>query len=191
MPVSTQDLLIQNGRLVTMDPEIGDLARADIRVRGGMIAEIGVDLQPAREERLVDARGKVVLPGLVDTHRHVWQGAIGGTGGALSLGGYFGVVIAGLAPLYEPDDVYAGVLWGALQALNSGVTTIADWSHIVTTPEHADANVQALHDSGIRGMFLYGPPVAAGLVEWFVESTLLHPEDARRVRNEHFASGRN
>jgi cytosine/adenosine deaminase-related metal-dependent hydrolase len=105
MPVSAQDLLIQNGRLVTMDPELGDLARADIRVRGGAIAEIGVDLEPDRKERLVDARGKVVLPGLVDTHRHVWQGAIGGTGGAVSLAGYFGVVIAGLAPLYEPDDV--------------------------------------------------------------------------------------
>jgi cytosine/adenosine deaminase-related metal-dependent hydrolase len=189
MPVSTQDLLIQNGRLVTMDPELGDLARADIRVRGGAIAEIGVDLEPDRKERLVDARGKVVLPGLVDTHRHVWQGAIGGTGRAVSLAGYFGVVIAGLAPLYEPDDVYAGVLWGALQALNAGVTTIADWSHIVTTPEHADANVQALHDSGIRGIFLYGPPVAAGLVQWFVDSALPHPDDARRLRSEHFASG--
>jgi cytosine/adenosine deaminase-related metal-dependent hydrolase len=187
--VSTQDLLIQNGYLVSMDPDVGDLTRADIRVRGGAIAEIGVDLEPGRDEHVVHGRGKVVLPGLVDTHRHVWQGAIGGTGGAVSLGGYFGVVIAGLAPLYEPDDVYAGVLWGALQALNSGVTTIADWSHIVTTPEHADANVQALHDSGIRGVFLYGPPVAAGLVEWFVDSELPHPEDARRLRSEQFSSG--
>jgi cytosine/adenosine deaminase-related metal-dependent hydrolase len=100
------------------------------------------------------------------------------------------VVINGLAPRYEPEDVYAGTLWGALQALNAGVTTVVDWSHIVTTPEHADANVQALHDSGIRGIFLYGPPVGAGLVDWFVESTLPHPDDARRVRSEHFGSGR-
>jgi len=78
-----------------------------------------------------------------------------------------------------------------LQALNAGVTTLADWSHIVTTPEHADANIQALHDSGIRGVFLYGPPIAAGLVDWYVESTLPHPDDARRARGEHFASGRN
>lgn len=61
----------------------------------------------------------------------------------------------------------------------------------MTTPEHADANIQALHDAGIRGVFLHGPPVAAGLVEWFVESTLPHPEDARRVRSEHFPTGRN
>ena len=67
---------------------------------------------------------------------------------------------------------------------------MADWSHIVTTPEHADAN-PGLARLGIRGVFLYGPPVAAGLVEWFVESTIPHPEDARRVRSEHFASGCN
>jgi 5-methylthioadenosine/S-adenosylhomocysteine deaminase len=186
-----QDLLIKNGHVVTMDPDTGDLLGADVHIRDGVIHEIGVDLQATTEARIIDVAGKVVLPGLIDTHRHVWQGAIGGTAGKVSLGGYFGTVIAELAPRYEPDDVYAGTLWGALQALNAGVTTVADWSHIVTTPEHADANLQALHDSGIRGLFLYGPPVAAGLVEWYVDSTLPHPDDARRVRSEHFASGRN
>lgn len=185
-----QDLLIKNGHVVTMDPYTGDLPRGDIRVRDGVIQEIGTDLRATPDARIIDAAGKVVLPGLVDTHRHVWQGAIGGTAAKMSLGGYFGTVIAGLAPHYGPDDVYAGVLWGALQALNAGVTTVVDWSHIVTTPEHADANIQALHDSGIRGVFLYGPPVAAGLVEWVVDSTLPHPDDARRVRSEQFASGR-
>jgi cytosine/adenosine deaminase-related metal-dependent hydrolase len=92
---------------------------------------------------------------------------------------------------YGAEDVYAGALWGALQVLNAGVTTVVDCCHITTTPEHADANVQALHDSGIRGVFLYGPPVAAGIVEWFVESTLPHPDDARRMRDEHFSSARN
>jgi 5-methylthioadenosine/S-adenosylhomocysteine deaminase len=186
-----QDLLIKDGYVITMDPNTGDLPRADVHIRDGAIQEIGVDLQPANGAAVIGAAGKLVLPGLVDTHRHVWQGGIGGTGGKVSLGGYFGVVIAGLAPRYEPEDVYAGTLWGALQALNAGITTLVDWSHIVTTPEHADANIQAVHDSGIRGVFLYGPPIAAGLAEWYVESTLPHPDDARRVRSEHFASGRN
>jgi len=188
--VAAQDILIKNGYVVTMDPDLGDIPRADVHVSEGTIRRIGPDLAPAEEGRVIDAGGKVVLPGLVDTHRHVWQGAIGGSAGSVSLGGYFGVVIAGLAPRYEAEDVYAGTLWGALQALNAGVTTVADWCHITSTPEHADANVQALHDSGIRGVFLYGPPVAAGVVEWFVESTLPHPDDARRMRDEQFSSGR-
>src|SRR5215472_5393891 len=97
-----QDILIKNGHIVTMDPELGDIARADIQISEGTIRDIGPDLPPTKDARVIDAGGKVVLPGLVDTHRHVWQGAIGGTAGSVSLGGYFGVVIAGLAPRYDP-----------------------------------------------------------------------------------------
>jgi 5-methylthioadenosine/S-adenosylhomocysteine deaminase len=189
--MSEQDVLIKNGHVVTMDPDGGDLPGADVRIGDGVIKEIGVGLQPPDGIRVIDATDMVVLPGLVDTHRHLWQGAIGGTAGRVSLGGYFMGVMAGLAPRYEPEDVYAGTLWGALQALNAGITTIVDWSHITTTPEHTDADIKALRDSGIRAIFLHGPPVAAGLAEWFVDSELPHPEDARRVRGEYFGSGRN
>jgi cytosine/adenosine deaminase-related metal-dependent hydrolase len=118
----------------------------------------------------------------------MWQGAIGGATGQASLAGYFGTVLAGLAPHYTPEDVYAGVLWGALQALNAGITTVADWSHNLITPEHADANIQALHDAGLRAMFLFGGPGEDGL-GWFGDPDLPHPPDARRVRAEHFPAG--
>jgi cytosine/adenosine deaminase-related metal-dependent hydrolase len=81
------------------------------------------------------------------------------------------------------------VLWGALQAVDAGITTIADWSHNLATPDYTDANIQALHDAGIRGVFLFGGPGDDGL-GWFGDPTLPHPADARRVRTEHFpASG--
>jgi cytosine/adenosine deaminase-related metal-dependent hydrolase len=126
----------------------------------------------------------------VDTHRHVWQGAIGGITGQTSLAGYVGTVIAGLAPHYAPQDIYAGVLWGALQALDAGITTVADWSHNLVTPEHADANIQALHDAGVRAVFLFGGPGEEGL-GWFGDPSLPHPPDARRVRAEQFSAGQN
>ncbi|GIF67437.1 TRZ/ATZ family hydrolase [Asanoa ishikariensis] len=176
--------IIRDAHVVTMDDELGDQRHADIRVDGGVITAIGPDLEVPPGATVIDAAGKVALPGLVDSHRHVWQGAIGGAGGKVSLGGYFGVVLAGLLDKYEPADVYAGVLWGALKALHSGVTTVADWSHIVTTPEHADENVRALRDSGIRAVFLYGPPVGQGVMRWFHESTERHPSDVRRLRAE-------
>jgi 5-methylthioadenosine/S-adenosylhomocysteine deaminase len=191
--VSNRDLLIAGGYLATIDPATGDLPQADLLIHEGRISAIGPDLAPRTSEvRSIDAQGRLVLPGLVDTHRHVWQGALGAVTGQASLAGYFGTVIAGLAPLYTPDDIYAGVLWGALQALDAGITTVADWSHNLVTPEHADANVQALRDAGIRGMFLFGGPGEDGL-GWFGDPTLPHPPDARRVRAEHFradASGR-
>jgi cytosine/adenosine deaminase-related metal-dependent hydrolase len=189
---SSSSTIIRGGTVVTSaDADPTTDGPADVLIRDGRIAAVGLGLAVPAGAAVIDARGKVVLPGLVDTHRHVWQSALGGVGNRVSLGGYFGTVIAGMAPRYTPEDVYAGVLWGALQALDAGITTIVDWSHIVTTPEHADANVAGLHDAGIRGLFLYGPPVAAGLVEWFVDSDLPHPADARRMRAEHFAGGTN
>ena len=184
-----RNLVVKNGHLITMDPISGELAGGDIRIRDGEITEIGHALAPADQETVIDASDMVVLPGLVDTHRHVWQSALGGTAGPVSLGGYFMGVMGGIAPRYQPEDVYAGTLWGSLQALNAGITTMVEWSHITTTPEHTDADIQALQDSGIRAIFLHGPPVATGLADWFVESTLTHLDDARRVRSQYFSAG--
>ncbi|MDX6433573.1 MAG: 5-methylthioadenosine/S-adenosylhomocysteine deaminase, partial [Streptosporangiaceae bacterium] len=189
--MSQQELLISGGHVITLDPHVGDLPQADVLVRDGTVTQIGPDLAAhAPGARVIDARGRLVMPGLVDTHRHVWQGALGGSTGQVSLAGYSGAVIGGLAPHYHPEDIYAGTLWGALQALNAGITTIADWSHNLATPEHADANVAALHDSGIRGIFLYGGPGAEGFA-FFGQPAPPHPEDARRVRAELFPNGAN
>jgi 5-methylthioadenosine/S-adenosylhomocysteine deaminase len=172
--MSGHDLLIRGGHVL---------------IRGGRITAVGSGVAPQEPgTRVVDARGRLVMPGLVDTHRHVWQGALGGHTGQVSLSGYSGAVIAGLAPHYTPEDLYAGTLWGALQALNAGITTVADWSHNLSTPQHADANVRALHDSGIRGVFLYGGPGPDGLAFFGVPAPQ-HPADARRVQTEHFPEG--
>jgi 5-methylthioadenosine/S-adenosylhomocysteine deaminase len=187
--VPKRDLLITGGYLATLDPATGDLPDADLLIRDGRIIAIGSHLASGvRDARTISAQGRLVLPGLVDTHRHVWQGAIGGITGQTSLSGYFGTVLAGVAPHYTPEDVYAGVLWGALQAINAGITTVVDWSHNLVTPDHADANIQALHDAGIRGWFLFGGPGEEGLA-WFADPERPHPPDARRVRAEHFPGG--
>jgi cytosine/adenosine deaminase-related metal-dependent hydrolase len=188
--VPTQELLITGGHVVTVDPHLGDLPGADVLIRDGLIAAVGAGLASrAPGARVIDARGRVVLPGLVDTHRHVWQGALGGSTGKVSLTGYAEAVLGGLAPRYRPEDIYAGTGWGALQALNAGITTIADWSHNLVTPAHADANIRALRDAGIRGLFLYGGPGPAGQ-GFSGQPDPAHPADARRVRDELFAAGR-
>jgi 5-methylthioadenosine/S-adenosylhomocysteine deaminase len=113
--VPQHDLLISGGHVVTLDPGIGDLPHGDVLIRNGKIAAVGAGLASrAPGARVVDAVGRLVMPGLVDTHRHVWQGALGGHTGQVSLSGYSGAVIAGLASRYTPADLYAGTLWGAL-----------------------------------------------------------------------------
>lgn len=187
--MTTNELLIKGGYVATFDPTTNDLPVGDVLVRGGVIAAIGTDLSAqAGTARVLDARGRIVIPGMVDTHRHVWQGALGGSTGKSSLLGYSAEIIGKTAPHYSADDLYAGTLWGSLQALNAGITTVADWSHNLSSPEHADANIRALEDSGIRGVFLYGGPGANG-AEFFGPDATRHPDDARRVRDEFFGNG--
>ena len=181
-----KELLIKSGRVVTVDPDLGDLPTGDVLVTDGVITAVGPDLTPATANaEVIDAAGRLVIPGLVDTHRHMWQGAIGGYTPQMTGAGYGPAVLTGISLRHSPDDVYAGTLWGALQALDAGITTIADWAHNDQSPAHADADLRGLRDSGIRGYFLYGGPGPATS-----DPNPPHPADARRMRDEYFAAGR-
>jgi cytosine/adenosine deaminase-related metal-dependent hydrolase len=100
--------------------------------------------------------------------------------------GYGPAVLNGISTSYEPEDIYAGALWGALQALDAGITTIADWAHNLRSAEHANANLRGLQASQIRGYFLYGGPGPTS-----DSPNPPHPLDARRMRDEHFPTGVN
>jgi 5-methylthioadenosine/S-adenosylhomocysteine deaminase len=182
-----KELLIKGGNVVTVDPGIGDLPVGDVLVRDGRIVDVGPDLATSEaDSEVIDARGRMVMPGLVDTHRHVWQGAIGGFTPQVTGAGYDPAVLHGIAPRHSAEDVYAGTLWGALQALDAGITTIGDWAHNLQSAEHADADLRGLQESGIRGYFLYGGPGPAT-----EDPNPPHPMDARRMRDEQFADGAN
>src|SRR5271156_1094517 len=182
-----RELILKGGFVVTMDESLGDLTDTDILVRDGVIAAVGRGLSTSiRGADVIDATGRLVIPGLVDTHRHVWQGAIGGFTPQMTGAGYGPAVLTGIAPRYSPDDIYAGTLWGALQALDAGITTIADWAHNLRSPEHADANLRGLQESQIRDYFLYGGPGPTS-----DSANPPHPQDARRMRDQHFPTGVN
>src|SRR5579859_1804261 len=180
-----KELLIKGGYVVTVDPDLGDLPAGDVLVADGLITAVGPDLEPVTSAaEVIDATGRLVIPGLVDTHRHVWQGAIGGYTPQITGAGYGPAVLTGIALRHSTEDVYAGTLWGALQALDAGISTIADWAHNDQSPAHADADLRGLRDSGIRGYFLYGGPgPATG------DPDPPHPADARRMRDQYFAVG--
>jgi 5-methylthioadenosine/S-adenosylhomocysteine deaminase len=180
-----KELLVKGGHVVTVDPARADLPAGDVLVRDGVIVDVGVNLATSQADaEVIDARGRLVMPGLIDTHRHVWQGAIGGFTPQITGVGYGPAVLTGISLKHTPDDVYAGTLWGALQALDAGITTIADWAHNDQSPAHADADLRGLRESGIRGYFLYGGPGPAT-----DDPNPPHPADARRMRDEYFASG--
>ncbi|HEX6196599.1 MAG TPA: amidohydrolase family protein [Jiangellaceae bacterium] len=152
--------LVKGGFVLSLDPSIGDLERGDVLIEGERIVEVGRDLA-AGDAEVVDASGMIVMPGFVDTHRHIWEGVLRNIGTDVPLEGrnsYISHVLHKLAPAFRPEDAYAGNLVSALGAIDAGVTTLLDWSHIQGSPAHTDAVIQALNDSGMRAVFGYGFP---------------------------------
>lgn len=178
-------LLIRGGRVLTMDPDTRDLDHADVLVAGSEIVAVEPGIEADAE--LIDATGCVVMPGFVDTHRHTWQTAMRGICADWTLLDYFRGIRLNLSTRYRPEDMYAGNLLGALEALDAGVTTLLDFSHCTNTPDHADEAIRGLREAGIRAVFAYGfYPVP------LAEPGFAHHDarmaDARRVREQHFAS---
>jgi cytosine/adenosine deaminase-related metal-dependent hydrolase len=179
-------ILLHGGHLVTMDPSIPD-GPGDLLVINGRLAAVGVDATrraaTVPDVELLDVRGHAILPGFVDTHRHLWQSALRHRGTAWDLDAYFGAMFFDLAPRVAPDDVYAGTLLGALAAIDTGTTTVVDWSHIQNTPDHTDAAIAALRASGARAVFAYGWPQDEP-ARWVMGGDAALPADIERVRNE-------
>jgi cytosine/adenosine deaminase-related metal-dependent hydrolase len=151
--------LLRGGMVVSMDPAVGDLPKCDVLIEDGRIAAVAATIDAADAE-VVDATGKIVLPGFVDTHRHTWQTAFRGIGADWTFNQYRVAMHGTLRPHYQPDDVYLGNLFGRIEALNSGITTMLDWFHCSDRPENADAAVQALREAPGRSVFCYGAGIA-------------------------------
>ncbi len=179
-------LLLRGGHVLTVDPELGDLPKGDVLIDGDTIAavapEVGADAQ------VIDVTGDIVIPGFVDTHRHTWEAPIRGCAPNATLDDYFVEVLDTFAPLYRPEDVYAGNLAGALECVNAGITTLVDWSHINNTPECPDAAISGLKEAGIRAQYAYGSANTSLADYWFESKLAIPRDDVRRVRETYFPS---
>jgi cytosine/adenosine deaminase-related metal-dependent hydrolase len=184
--------LIKGGIVLTQDAQLGELPAADVLIEDDKIAAVGPNL-PSDSARVIDAAGDIVIPGFIDTHRHTWETSIRTCAPDYALIAYFGNILDKFAPHYRPDDVYAANLWGSLECINAGITTLVDWSHIMNTPDHADAAIRGLEESKIRSVFAYGFGNTS-LVDWwfgpdYTGSVLTSDgPDARRIRQQYFSS---
>src|SRR5262252_269877 len=178
--------LIKGGCVLTLDRTVGDFERADVLIEGGKISAVRASISAPNAE-VIDASRMIVMPGLVDTHRHIWQGILRNVLPDGSLDDYIATVQKVFGAKYVPDDVYAGDYFSALGAIDSGVTCILDWSHIHNTPEHTDAAVKALTDSGVRAVFAYGNAQTAD-GRWWEAKGSKYPGDIARLRKQYFSS---
>jgi len=148
-----------------MDDSHRVLRDADVLITGQQIAAIGPNLAVPEGTLEIDATGGIVMPGMVDTHRHMWQTAMRGYGADWTLTQYFVWYYLQWGKSFRPRDIYAGNLLSAIEALDSGVTTTVDWSHGLQTTEHAEAAVDALEAVPGRFVLAYGN-IQQGPWEW-------------------------
>lgn len=146
-------VLFKNGCVVSCNDKLGDIENADVLVDGTKIAAVGPKLA-ADGADVVDATGMIVMPGMIDTHTHMWETPFKGR--IFDAWGmeYF-TNIHPLVSHCNAEDVYAGIYAGAIEALSAGVTSIFDYSHCIRSSEHADAAIEALKAAGIRATFGY------------------------------------
>lgn len=153
--MARERVLLRGGTILTMDPRLGTLPAGDVLIEDGLVASVAPSISTDDAE-IVDVTGHIVAPGMIDTHRHTWQTQLRAICADWTLVDYLFGIRFGICPAYLPEDVYLGNRLGALDALNSGVTTILDFSHCNNTPDHADAAISGLVDAGIRAVFGYG-----------------------------------
>jgi 5-methylthioadenosine/S-adenosylhomocysteine deaminase len=158
-------VVLRGGTVLTMDDQRTLLRDADVLVEGERIAAVGPDLQAPAEAVEIDASRGIVMPGMVDTHRHMWQTAMRGYGADWTLTQYFVWYYLSWGKVFRPEDIYAGNLLSAIESLDAGVTTTVDWSHGLQTTDHAEAAVDALEAVPGRFVLAYGN-IQAGPWEW-------------------------
>jgi 5-methylthioadenosine/S-adenosylhomocysteine deaminase len=176
-----QRLLLRGGTIVSLDPQVGNLATGDVLIEGKTIAQIGPNLSAAGAT-VIDAANMILIPGFVDCHRHSWEGQLRRINpNARTLAEYSNATHLSFATHYRPQDHYVGNLLTALGCIDSGITCVIDNSHNSRSAAHSDAAVEALIDSGIRAVHASGAPQAG---EWDRQ----WPQDLTRLKDKYFRS---
>ncbi|WP_328648332.1 amidohydrolase family protein [Amycolatopsis sp. NBC_00348] len=155
-PTDGRPVLLRGGTVLTLDDTRRVLTGADVLVTGDRIAAIGPALEAPPGAVEIDATDGIVMPGMIDTHRHMWQTAMRGYGADWTLTQYFVWYYLEWGKVFRPEDIHAGNLLGAWEALEAGVTTTVDWSHGLQTTQHADAAADALESVPGRFVLAYG-----------------------------------
>jgi len=176
-----QSMLLKGGTIVSMDPKVGDFVKGDVLIQGKKIAAVAGELKAPAQAQVIDASNTIVIPGFIDAHRHSWEGQLRRIIPNGAINAYMATTHQGFARYYRPHDMYVGNLITALGCVDAGITCIIDNSHNSRSSAHSDAAIQALFDSGIRGVHASGAPQNG---DWDKQ----WPQDLARIQKQFFAS---
>jgi cytosine/adenosine deaminase-related metal-dependent hydrolase len=174
-------ILLKGGVVLTLDRQVGDFEQADVLIEDGKIREIRPNIAVSDEAAaVVDASNRIVIPGFIDTHSHSYQGLLRSSlpNGVVDPD-YNRDIQNNMTLHYQPADVHVGVLVTALALMDMGTTAIVDISQSNHTPEHSDALIASLKESGIRAVCAYSRGAGPGSK---------YPQDVVRLRQTYFNS---
>jgi cytosine/adenosine deaminase-related metal-dependent hydrolase len=174
---SRGEFVVRGAHVLSMDDAIGDLPSGDVHVRDGAIVAVAANVN-APGATIIDGKGTICMPGFVDTHWHHWTSFLRPEMRADNPKRTYFPVTFGLGVHYTPEDSYYSVRLGLSQAIAAGITTTHNWAHNVRSPAHADAELRAMREMGIRGRFAYG--CALGLAD----DKPMDLADLKRVKGE-------
>jgi len=179
-------ILLKDGIVLSMDSQVGDFEKADVLIQGKKIVSVGPNVPAPAHALIVNAAGMIVMPGFIDTHHHQFETPLRSilSDGLLGTAGdnaktYQGMILGTFAPAYLPEDARLGELVASLSQMSAGVTMTVDTSQVSLTPEHTDACIAGLRESGRRALFAYstGPGTKSQ-----------YPQDIVRLRKQYFSS---
>jgi cytosine/adenosine deaminase-related metal-dependent hydrolase len=147
--------LIRDAYVLTMDRGLGDIPGGSVHIRNGVIEAVGRDLR-VPGATVIDGRRCIVLPGMVDTHWHMWTTYLRSMAGDQAEDGYFPLTTR-YGQAMEPVDMYRGTKLAAAEAINAGITTVSDNCHNVRSHDHAVYDIRAIQETGVRCRWSYGP----------------------------------
>lgn len=148
------EILLSGGDVLTMAPGSALLRQHDVLVRGGMVQAIAPRVDRPAADR-IDVSGRIVMPGLVETHWHMWTTLLRNLADNRAGRGYFDVTGKASAA-FRPEDMRLATMLAAAEAIDHGITTVNDWCHNIQSPAHARASLDALAQSGLRARFTCG-----------------------------------
>ena len=157
-------ILLRGGFVLSMSGIGSNDGRLDVLIEGGRIVAIGSSIPPG-DAGVIDAEGCIVMPGLIDSHRHFWYTPLRAEAMDHSLGDLAKGLWPKVGGNITPDDIYAATRAGIIEALSMGITTVLDYCHAINTSVHADRAIDAHLELPGRALFAYGPSIAQKMKE--------------------------
>ena len=151
--------MVDGGALLTFDGRRRIIENGAVAIADGKIVALGPRSAVTKDfgaDKVIDASGKFVLPGLINVHTHLFQCFMRGFGSDLPVFDWWRKAVGPYVVEMKEEDFYLSALLGSMELIKAGVTCVNDFAYAHPVPRLSDEILRAFDDVGIRGTFSRG-----------------------------------